>query len=181
MKKQYYIYTHSINGKVFYVGSNFVKGNPNRAYEKFSRPKKWYEIVEKNNWNYDIEIVDYFDTGKQAARAETELIYHYHDIGQAEASGEDMRGKLVGEKNGMYGKTLSKETKKILSEKCGRPGELNGMYGRKGKEAPMFGITPTNARKVVIFKDGELYKEYETVTEAAGEFKSSTNAVSKLA
>ena len=45
--------------------------------------------------------------------------------------------RLTGEKNGMYGKHHTEETKKLLSEKFS--GENNPMYGRKGELAPCYG------------------------------------------
>lgn len=137
MEKKYYVYTHSINGKVFYVGSNYRAGNPYIAYEKSGRSKKWYEIVNENNENYDIEIIQYFDTSTEAINYERQLIRYYHDIGLAQASGEDYRG----ERNGMYGKENkwgkhTEDSKKKISK--ANSGEKNGMYNVTGKNHPMF-------------------------------------------
>lgn len=121
MESKFYVYTHSIDGMVFYVGA--AQGRPQRAYEKTMRPKKWYEFVDGNNGEYEIEIVAHYDNKKEARKAEAELIYFYHDHGLAEANGEDLRGershmfgnghKVTGERNGW--------SKSIIVFKDGEP------------------------------------------------------------
>ena len=48
-----------------------------------------------------------------------------------------MSKSASGEKNGMYGKHHSVETRKRLSET--HRGELNSMYGKRGKDNPNYG------------------------------------------
>lgn len=121
---EYYIYTHSIEGKVFYIGSNWFKCNDNRAYEKNGRPKKWHEIVNANGGNYDVEIVSRHKESKETYRAEYKMIERYHDMGLAEASGEDQRGS----RNPMWG----------------RRGELNPFYGIKQSESAKKRVSEAN-------------------------------------
>jgi hypothetical protein len=51
----------------------------------------------------------------------------------------EVKAKMSGENNPMYGKTVSEEIRKKISEKV--KGELNPMYGRSGENAPCYGRT----------------------------------------
>ena len=118
----YYVYTHSINGDVFYVGSNWSKGNQERAYETNGRPEKWHEFVNANNMEYEVRIVSRHTSSIEAHRAEYKMIEEYHDIGLAEASGEDQRGSRnpmwgrKGKLSPFYGKERPESVKKKISE-----------------------------------------------------------------
>ncbi|MGM0861428.1 MAG: hypothetical protein ACQEWH_12035 [Bacillota bacterium] len=53
---KYYVYAHKIKNIdiIFYIGSNWFSGNPERAYETRNRPKKWHEVVEEHNGAFDV-------------------------------------------------------------------------------------------------------------------------------
>ena len=46
---------------------------------------------------------------------------------------------IKGEKHPMYGKKLSEETRKKISEASNHKGEKNPMYGKRGELSPMYG------------------------------------------
>ena len=101
---KYYIYTHAINGVVFYIGSNWKSGIQNRAYVTKSgqRTKKWNEYVKSNGGRekVDIKIIERFDDRLECLNREYELIEIYHEKGLAFISQEGVKGS----KNPMYGK-----------------------------------------------------------------------------
>ncbi|WP_415337002.1 NUMOD3 domain-containing DNA-binding protein [Clostridium perfringens] len=132
MDKKYYVYRHFIGENTFYVGS--AQGNENRAYQKTSRPKKWYEIVNGNNGEYEVEILEYFSNRSEAKKREIEVIHYYHDLGQAEASKEDFRGK----NNPMYGVNVTtRMTPEAIVE-----WKSNLSKANKGKNNPRYGKSP---------------------------------------
>ena len=65
-----YLYTHSINGIVFYVGC----GTKDRPYDKHSRSKQWKNKVSLNDWVYNIEIISEFNDKEKALIEELKLI-----------------------------------------------------------------------------------------------------------
>lgn len=81
MNMKYYVYVHKLKNTntVFYIGSNWQGGNPNRAYERIKRPKKWIDEVAKHNGEYDVEFIAYFNTGKKAYYYEMKLMAQYQD------------------------------------------------------------------------------------------------------
>lgn len=101
---KYYIYTHAINGVVFYIGSNWKSGIQDRAYVTKSgqRTKKWNEYVKSNGSRekVDIKIIERFDDRLECLNREYELIEIYHEKGLAFISQEGVKGS----KNPMYGK-----------------------------------------------------------------------------
>ena len=66
--KQYCVYTHGIDGVVFWVGH----GSPVRAFEHHGgRNKDWQKKVTQD---YVVDIVSWHDSRKEAQAAEDELI-----------------------------------------------------------------------------------------------------------
>lgn len=101
---KYYIYTHALNGVVFYIGSNWNKGTQDRAYNMASRArtKKWHEYVNNNGGkeNVEVKVIERFDDRLKCLNREYELIEMYHEKGLAFISQEGVKGS----KNPMYGK-----------------------------------------------------------------------------
>lgn len=170
---KYCTYTHSINGTVFYVGS----GTFNRPYEKGRRGKdrneKWFDIVEANNWQYDINIILESNSKNECLQKEIKLTALLKSNGEAIANknignyiSEEQKKSLseyaktrVGEKNSFYGKHHSAETiERIRSKNIGRKdsSETNKKKGHKGTE------NPSSRRCVVVFDDGNI-KEYDMI------------------
>jgi hypothetical protein len=71
-RKQLCVYTHSANGKVFYVG----QGTRFRPSGRGSRSQAWKAHV-RNAGGYDINIVHWTDDRDEAVRIESELIAAY--------------------------------------------------------------------------------------------------------
>lgn len=68
----YYVYYHSVNGKIFYIGM----GKNGRAWEctKGCRNHRWASFVESINFQYDVKIVAAELTRDEASCIEEELI-----------------------------------------------------------------------------------------------------------
>lgn len=87
-------------------------------------------------------------------------------------------GKCSGMNNPMYGVHLF--------------GEKNPMYGRRGDKSPWFGKKHTpeelkkmsdsskNKKKVVAYKDGNLFGEYESITEASTVLSADKSTICKV-
>ncbi|MED4262045.1 hypothetical protein [Priestia aryabhattai] len=129
----FYVCCHKIGDHIFYIGSNWRGGDEKRAWSKKRRPEKWHQIVNSNGGHYTVEILEEFDNSKLARKRETELIHYYHDIGQAEASGEDHRG----ERNQMAGVNLND----ILSEEQNKKWRENLSKARTGSNNSMYGVS----------------------------------------
>lgn len=112
---KYYVYTHKLNGNVFYVG----KGSKNRSNRFSLRSQPWNDFVGDNQKGIEVDIVRYFDDESQAYKFEEELTTHYKKLGQAQA-------------NVIAGVTISENVKRKISE--GLKGENNGRYGVTGKD-----------------------------------------------
>lgn len=116
----FYVYAHLIDGKIFYIGSKYGKNK--REYDTTNRPDDWYEIVNKNNGKFDVEILQYCKSKNECIALELQLIQKYHDIGLAQASHQDKRGialtdeQKVNISNGLKGRKLSEEHKEKLRQ-----------------------------------------------------------------
>ena len=66
----HYIYSHSVNGDIFYIGS----GNSKRPHDKRCRTKLWKDKTSTIN-AFDINILFEFDNKEDAHDIEKELIY----------------------------------------------------------------------------------------------------------
>ena len=65
-----YVYTHSINGVVFYVGC----GIKSRPYSKHNRNKKWTSLVKANNGIFNVNICSTHKNKDEALTEESRLI-----------------------------------------------------------------------------------------------------------
>jgi transcriptional regulator with XRE-family HTH domain len=68
-QKQLCVYTHSVNGKIFYVGSGDLK----RPYARKARTPRWYSHV-KESGGYEINIHAWMDDRIEAQRVESKII-----------------------------------------------------------------------------------------------------------
>ena len=112
----YYVYTHSVNDEVFYVG----KGRGNRATQTRSRNRHWWNIVNKHGKPV-VNIIQDNLTDEDAYSLEIKLISEY---GISNLSNVSEGGKLYengydmsGESNPMYGKTHSEETREKIRKR----------------------------------------------------------------
>lgn len=176
---KYCVYSHSINGIVFYIGSKVSKNN--RPYDKKQRNKDWWNFVNSNNGNYDVEIIKEFNNKHECLSYEMKLIREYHDKGQALASHQDYRGERngmygisrTGEQNPFYGKKHTEDTIKRIREKARKnsKGELNGMYGKTHTQESRKKISlnngmrgkPSPTRKRVKLTLNDFTKEFDCV------------------
>lgn len=176
---KYCTYTHSINGFVFYVGH----GTFNRPYEKGRRGKDrnalWFDIVENNNWQYDINIVLESDNKEECLNEEVKLTKLYKSKGQAIANKNignllsnehkqllsEYAKTRIGNKNPFFGKHHSKETiEKIKKANIGKtyPPEVNAKKAHHGINHP------NSHSCVVLFDDGNI-KEYSMIQDLAND------------
>lgn len=132
MNNKYYVYIHirPDTGDIFYVG----KGKNKRAWAKTDRNNHWINMVNKlkeNGFNYDINIIKYFDNEVDAFNFEIETIknikksnnlVNYTDGGDAPpkhfGDANPMRNKDIAAKSGLSRQGLKKteECKKKISE-----------------------------------------------------------------
>ncbi len=97
---KYYVYTHSLDGEIFYVG----KGSGTRARRFTFRSEQWNEVVGNRVDNVESNIVCYFQSEKDAYDFETKLTALYKSVGLCRA-------------NGSIGTHLSDTAKRLLKQK----------------------------------------------------------------
>jgi hypothetical protein len=123
--RDYYVYTHSVNDKVFYVG----KGRGNRAYQIRSRNKYWWEVVNESK-DYQTDIV-YTDLDEDLAyQLEAKLIKQYglDNLTNMIPFGPIYEGyDKNGENNPMWGKSHSPESIERIKK---------GIIGKRYKGVP---------------------------------------------
>ena len=68
MLGQYCVYSHSLNGQIFYIG----KGSQQRAYSKHCRNELWNGLV--GNGGFEVSIIKRFRCTLKARRLERALI-----------------------------------------------------------------------------------------------------------
>jgi hypothetical protein len=170
---QYCTYTHSIDGVVFYVGS----GTYDRPYAKGrvgkDRNERWFEIVNSNNGQYDINIVLQSNDKNSCLQEEIRLTECYKAKGEAAANqkignffDEVTKNKIseyaktrTKEQNPFYGKHHSAETiEKIRLKNIGKKdsAETNAKKAQYGKDNP-------SSRECVAIFDNGTAKEYDMI------------------
>jgi group I intron endonuclease len=124
----FYTYSHcKLNGSIFYIG----KGVGDRAWQKDNRNTYWHNTV--NKYGYHIEVLAQWETEKEAFEHEKFLISCFRDMGiklvNLTNGGEGSAGyrwtdeqkanfDISGDKNPMFGKSHSKETRKKIAKKA---------------------------------------------------------------
>ena len=103
----FYIYRHirPDTNEVFYIGKGLEDSN--RHLSKQGRNKYWHNIVNKNNGQYEVEIMMDGLTHEEAIGKEQEFIQLYF---------ETLCNLSLGGESGHYGCKHSEETKKKMSE-----------------------------------------------------------------
>lgn len=70
-RSKYYVYSHSCDGLIFYVGM----GINGRAFDSTYRSKKWIDYVNSlPNMEYQINIIEYFEGRKESVEFEKQKI-----------------------------------------------------------------------------------------------------------
>lgn len=193
---KYCVYTHSLNGIVFYVGMGLTIYRP----ENFRcRSKYWKDFVKNNTKNIKINIVKTFDNREDALKLEKELIIHYKNLGQAQANifigtsnpnelnGMYGKGHLVsGEKNHFYGKTHTNEVKEKISKHCKerfKNKENHPRYGEHWDEETRNILSQKNSKYVIKVTNLETGEEtiFNSAVKAAKFIGASKGFVCKYA
>jgi hypothetical protein len=123
----------------------------------FRSQKKLYPALKKYGWdNFLAEIID-TSAQTQSQLDDLEVFYvakfnSFHNgyncnpggrgSGRGFKQSKETVDKRTGEKNHMFGKHLSEETKRLVS--AARMGDKNPMFGLTGDKSPQFGRHPTN-------------------------------------
>lgn len=97
---RYYVYTHSLDGEIFYVG----KGCGTRAGRFTFRSERWNEFVGDRVDEVESNIVCFFENEKDAYDFETKLTALYISVGLCQA-------------NGSIGTRLTDTAKQLLKQK----------------------------------------------------------------
>lgn len=129
----YYVYGHYTNNELFYIG----RGKGKRAWDKYSRNSYWKNIV--NKYGYHVYILYRGLTLEEANKTEHELIVDLNPKANFTLGGDggntllkksleekilifkkkadSMKGKNVGNKNGMFGRSheVKEETRVKIS------------------------------------------------------------------
>jgi len=130
LKEDFYVYCHQTkdDGKCFYIG----KGRGRRAYIKDKRNPHWKNKVKKHG-GFDAVILVNNITEEKAFELEKDFIKQIgrENLVNMTDGGEGMTGRF-GDKNPMWRKSPSEETRKKQSEaRIGKyTGENNPNYGK---------------------------------------------------
>jgi len=136
------LYTHSIKGKVFYVGV----GVSVRPFVTAKRSSKWREVVTRHGF-YEVRILAWFSRKAQALQLEQQLIKELKPEANLMHSGRPFRSEEFKQRAKEFntGRRISDQTRaKISSSKSGV-----STYN-KGKPA-------LNRKAVLNLETGEIY------------------------
>lgn len=214
--KQHYIYltTNLVNGKRYigkhfgelndpYLGSGILiqKAITKYGTENFKKDVLYISSSAQENNQKEKDFIAAFNAVADdsfyniSPGGDGGDIFHSLPSEKQEQIREKARERNTGEKNGMYGKHHSQETKQKLSQidksytktesfrqtmSSVTTGEKNGMYGKKhteeskrkmseNKKGKKTGADNSNAKKIRAYKDAEktiLVREFETIQEA---------------
>jgi hypothetical protein len=81
--KKYCVYSHSVDGEIFYIGCGtllrpLVLSGGGSSYS--GRNRFWEDVVTKYGY-FDLKILDWFDSKQEAVAREKELISEYKPVG----------------------------------------------------------------------------------------------------
>ena len=138
MNKTHYVYYSYEEFGRGYIGVRSTKFDPSKDKYMGSFKDKFFKPTNKI-------ILGTFDTRKEAIAAEIELHRFFkvdknpHFVNRSKQTSTGFTPPLV---NGMSGKTHSEEARKKISDfRKTMTGEKNHMFGRRGEESPIYGIT----------------------------------------
>lgn len=190
-----YVYRHTTldTNEVFYIGIGLSK-NYRRAYSKCNRNKLWRHVVNKHGYAVDILLTDL--SWEEACDIEKHLIskigrrdiktgslVNMTDGGDGvvglvvtderrEKQSKALKGRFVGELHPMYGKKLSDDVRRKMSESSkgykhteNTKNKLSKL--KSGDKNPMYGISGSknSNSKLVLDKVAGIF--YDCTREAA--------------
>lgn len=151
MNRQHYLYRHIRldTNEVFYIGIGTKSERKyhthvneySRAYIKNTKGRTlfWHRVANKTN--YEVEIIFEHEDYEFIKEKEKEFIklYGRRDLGLGTLV------NLTDGGDGVLGSVKSEENRKNISAR--QTGELNHMFGKKGKLSPLYGIPKTEEHK----------------------------------
>ena len=189
MSNYTYMVTNNINGKV-YVGSHSWDGEGLDPNYYGSGTAITAAVRKYGKENFQVEVLYYYDTIEEC-RADEERILTEYNVRDCPHSYNIKNGAIgwtsediTGENNPMYGKHLSAEHRKKLSQankgekhpfygkhhtdatrqkmSQSSKGENNPMYGKRGKDSPWYGKhhTDESRKKMSKAQKGEKNPMY---------------------
>ena len=162
MSNYTYMVTNKINGKV-YVGSHCWKGE-GIDHNYFGSGTAITRAVKKyGKENFQIEVLYFYDTVEECRADEERILTEYnvrdcpHSYNCKNSAIGWTSEDITGENNPMYGRTLSDESRKKMSQAKKR--EKHPQYGKRGKDTPFYGKTHTEEtrNKLAIAKGGKPF------------------------
>lgn len=166
------VYTHTRldNNKVFYVGI----GTKKRAFDRGSRNKYWYSVVNKHGYKVDITHEDV--CWEEACSIEKYLIAFY---GRADLK----LGTLVNMTDGGDGTINKSEESKLRQLETAK---INGTYDRMCERMRYYaskdksGVNSIVRREVFLYdNNGRFVDHFITMSECANKIGSSVGNISK--
>lgn len=130
-KNMFCVYTHSHNGKIFYVG----KGKGYRPFSSADRHAAWNSVTSSMD-SFDVNIVEWFENEKDAYDFERSITLKHKPEANVLNAG---KGISASHRQALSvanrGKIMSEEVKDRLRKSL------------KGRVSPMKGVTMTPAQK----------------------------------
>lgn len=167
-----YIYkiTNKINNKK-YVGYTTQSIERRMSHHKNDDPAHntiLGRAIVKYGWNnFEYIIIEECENKDLLLEKEIYYIKYFNSL---TPNGYNMTvggEKMFGENNPFYGKTHSKETKKLLSKKASkRIGELNPFYNHKHSEDTKKTISKANSIAVAAIQNDNIIKTFNSAVEA---------------
>ena len=185
-----YMHKNKINDKV-YIGITKQKINSRWRKGKGYKNCKFRNAIDKYGWDNFEHIILYENlTEKDACKKEIELINKYNSIknGYNILKGGNLSNKGIhfteehkqkigiankGERNGMYGKTHTKENKNIIKEKTKKQW-LNEEYKQKMKHIVKY--EKNRFTKVICLETNEIFF---SIKEASRKYNLRSQNISK--
>ena len=171
-EKDCYLYRHlKPSGELFYIGIGSGNNNYKRAYTKTGRNKNWYKIVE--NFGYEVQILTSGLTRAEAEELEILLIAYY----RREDCCDGVLCNLTDGGGGNTGLKHSKETKLKMSEtrKGQRMGKDNHCFGKKLTKEHRKAISDANTGGTWTNEQREKYRSTRTGCIVSEEAKRKTS------
>ena len=164
--KKNYIGMTSLNPQIRWRGR--YRGKMNEAIHEFPLDLCWKKHIEFQTTNknqaleLEAELMKWYDSVENGYNVSA---YDSHSCKHSEETKKKLSESHTGEKNYWYGKHLSEEHKKKMSESLG--GRIFSEETKKRMSESKFGNHCAPTKSVLQFsKDGEFIAEYSSIMEA---------------